>query len=90
MPLTYCPNCGAAVSPNAAACPECGADDQAGWNDSNQTQRLDLPEEDFDYDEFIEREFVENKPNVIPNNLHWFWWLVGIGLICALIYLWVL
>ena len=90
MPPAYCTNCGAAVSPNAVACPECGAEDQVGWNDSNQTQGLDLSEEDFDYDEFIKHEFGEDKPNVIPNNLHWFWWLVGSGLIGSLIYMWVL
>ena len=90
MPPAYCPNCGAAVSPNAAACPECGADEKTGWNEDAHAQGLNLPEEDFDYDEFIEREFGDDKLEVIPHSLHWFWWLVGIGLIGALIYMWVL
>ena len=90
MPPAYCTNCGAAVSPNAIACPECGADKETGWNEDAHAQGLDLPEEDFDYDEFIEREFDEDKLEVIPHSLHWFWWLVGIGLIGALVYMWVL
>ena len=90
MPSAYCPNCGAAISLNAAACPECGTDEETGWYDDAHVQDLSLPDEDFDYDEFIEREFDEDKLEVIPQSLHWFWWLVGIGLIGALIYMWVL
>ena len=66
MPPAYCTNCGAAVSPNAIACPECGADKETGWNEDAHAQGLDLPEEDFDYDEFIEREFDEDKLEIIP------------------------
>ncbi len=87
MPPAYCPNCGAAISPNAAACPECGADEETGWNEDAHAQGLGLPDQDFDYDEFVDREFNEPKREVKPRGLHWFWWLVGIG---ALIYMWVL
>jgi hypothetical protein len=38
----------------------------------------------------VEREFGEEKPNVKPQGLHWFWWLVGLGLLAALIMQWVL
>ena len=55
MPPDYCPNCGAAVPARAPACPECGADEDTGWNDDAYAQDLGLPDEDFDYDEFVER-----------------------------------
>ena len=84
MPFAFCPNCGTAVPNGASACPECGADEDA------HAQGLGIPDEDFDYDEFVEREFGEEKPSVKPQGLHWFWWLVGLGLLTALITQWVL
>jgi hypothetical protein len=36
-----------------------------------------LPDDSFDYDEFVQRELQpEKKP--IPRGIHWFWWLVAI------------
>ena len=52
-----CPNCGADVPPRSRACPECGACEETGWSERAQGQRLDLPDEEFDYDEFVGREF---------------------------------
>ena len=85
-----CPNCGAAVPANTAACPECGADEDTGWSEDAHAQGLGLPDEEFDYDEFVEREFGKEKPEVVPTGLHWFWWVVGVGLLAALIWMWVL
>jgi ribosomal protein L40E len=53
----YCPSCGAEVPPRARACPECGADEHTGWSERAQAQRLDLPDEEFDYAEYVGREF---------------------------------
>ncbi|MGN6643564.1 MAG: zinc-ribbon domain-containing protein [Verrucomicrobiota bacterium] len=50
-----CPNCGADVPPNAKACPGCGSDENTGWSDEAHTSGLDLPDEEFDYDKFVER-----------------------------------
>ena len=80
----YCENCGAGIPPRAAACPECGADETTGWADAE----CEYPDKEFDYDEFIAREFEENKSEVIPQGLHWFWWLVGLGLIAAMVLMW--
>ena len=57
MPPETCPNCGAEVPRNAKACPECGSDEQTGWSEETHVDGLDLPEEKFDYDNFVEREF---------------------------------
>ena len=90
MPPAFCPNCGAAVPSGARTCSECGADEETGWNEDAHAQGLGIPDEDFDYDEFVEREFGEEKPSVKAQGLHWFWWLVGLWLLTALIMQWVL
>lgn len=71
-----CPHCGAEVPSNAKACPECGSDEQTGWSEDAERQGLDLPEENFDYDDFVKREFGKGHPK--PRGIHWFWWLVAI------------
>lgn len=89
MPPDYFPNCGATVPARASACPECGADEDTGWNDDAYAQGLDLPDEAFDYDEFVEREFGEtDRPTLKPRGLHWFWWLVALGLLVAMLSFW--
>jgi hypothetical protein len=59
-----CPVCGEDVPPNSPACPGCGADERAGWNeDSTYLDGLDLPDGESDetaensYEAFMEREF---------------------------------
>ena len=84
-----CPNCGAEIPARAKACPECGSDEQTGWSEQAHTDSLDLPDENFDYDEFVEREFGEPKKSPVPRGLHWFWWVVAILLITAFILAWV-
>ncbi|MDR1011719.1 MAG: zinc ribbon domain-containing protein [Opitutaceae bacterium] len=43
-PPRYCAICGAELSPNARACPECGADERTGWREQDPTDGLDLPD----------------------------------------------
>ena len=88
MPREHCPSCGTAISPNARSCPECGAGEHTDW--SPDTASLGLPDEDFDYDEFVEREFRTEQTKLKPRGLHWFWWLVSVGLLALLIWRWVL
>jgi hypothetical protein len=87
MPPEVCPICGAEVPRNARACPECGADEKTGWSEESETQGLDLPDENFDYGEFIKREF-EKKNRLIPHGIHWFWWLVAVILLAAFLWTW--
>jgi uncharacterized membrane protein YvbJ len=81
-----CPNCGAEVPPNAKACPECGSDEQTGWSEEARTDSLDLPDENFDYEDFVDREFGSRKP--VPRGLHWFWWVVGLIVLAVFLALW--
>ena len=52
-----CPNCGADVPSGARACPECGADEKTGWAEDAEVGNLGIPEESFDYNEYVKREF---------------------------------
>jgi hypothetical protein len=81
--METCPNCGAEVPPGAKACPGCGADEQTGWSEEAQTGGLDLPDEKFDYDDFVDREFGGGKP--VPRGIHWFWWLVALAVLGAFV-----
>ena len=83
-----CPHCGAEVPAKALACPECGSDEQTGWSDVAATEGLDLPEENFDYQDFVEREFGGKSP--VPRGIHWGWWLTPVLLLAGAIYLFVL
>ena len=80
-----CPNCGAEVPPKARACPECGADEETGWSERAAAQRLGLPDDEFDYDEFTKEEFGGEKRNPRPKGIGWFWWVVAIALIIIII-----
>ncbi len=86
MAPEVCPNCGAAVPPGAKACPECGSDEKTGWSEEGRTGGLDLPEESFDYDDYVKREFGSKSP--VPRGVHWAWWLAAVVLIAALVWLW--
>src|SRR6266705_2569230 len=53
-----CPVCGEDVPRTALACPECGADHTSGWREDAETyDAVDLPDEDFNYEEFVKQEF---------------------------------
>jgi hypothetical protein len=86
MAPQICPNCGATVPPNAKACPECGSDDETGWSEQAYAPNPDLPDEEFDYDEYTRREFGGKDP--VPHGIPVFWWVVGILLLIAILYVW--
>ena len=80
----FCPNCGAEVPAKAKACPGCGADETTGWSETSYMGGLNLPDEDFDYDGYVEREFGRKK--TLPHGLSFFWWAVAAALLMA--FLW--
>lgn len=64
----------------ASACPECGADERSGWRE-DPVDGLDLPDEEFDYDEFVKKEF---GPEVKPEGIAWLWWAAAVAALLAL------
>jgi hypothetical protein len=90
-PPETCPHCGADVPRTAKACPGCGADESTGWaEDAQQATAADLglPNEDFNYNDFMNQEYGRSSPK--PHGLHWVWWLAGIGLLAAVVFTWIL
>jgi hypothetical protein len=71
-----CPNCGSDVPSHARACPQCGSDEQTGWADDAAHDSAGLPDDEFDYDDFVKREFGGADPR--PRGVSWFWWVVAI------------
>jgi hypothetical protein len=78
-----CPNCGADVPSGARTCPECGADEKTGWSEEACVGALNLPDETFDYHDFVSREFGKKKP--LPHGIKWFWWAVAVVLATMLL-----
>lgn len=56
-PPDICPNCGATVPDHAKACPECGSCEETGWSDKAYADNLGIPDDEFDYENFIKEEF---------------------------------
>lgn len=91
-PLSYlCPTCGAEVRVGGA-CPGCKAGEGRGkrrqrrvaksWEQDESADGLDLPDEEFDYDDFVAREFGKvphRRLGVSP-----WWWLLGVLALAAM------
>tara|TARA_R110002096_G_scaffold88884_6_gene202814 strand:+ start:1102 stop:1380 length:279 start_codon:yes stop_codon:yes gene_type:complete len=79
MPATdfECSHCGAEVSPNATGCPQCGAQKRNGqWFGPESDDGIGLADNEFDYDDFVAREFGAGTPKKTGKEL--FWWIVAI------------
>ncbi len=87
MTPEVCPHCGAEVPRNARACPECGADEQTGWAEGADESGLALPDEEFDYEKFVRKEFGSKNP--APEGIHWVWWVVAVVLLIILLSWWI-
>jgi len=81
-----CPCCGEDVPAGAEACPHCGACRETGWNeDSTRLDGLDLPDDEFDYDRFVQEEL--DPPRLKRAGLSWFWWAASVVLLALLLLL---
>ena len=86
MAPEICPNCGAEVPRNAKVCPECGSDETTGWSDAAATDGLDLPQENFDYEDFVQREFGPKRH--MPRGIHWVYWCVAVVMLFVILIFW--
>jgi hypothetical protein len=59
-----------------------------GWSEAARYDDLNLPDENFDYDDFVDREF--GNEHTVPRGIHRFWWMVAILVIASLVCLWLL
>ena len=86
---TYiCPSCDSVVEVGGV-CPGCkpskpkrkkkrrvAVAPRKSWEQDESMDGVDLPDEDFDYDEFVEREFG-TKPHR-RTGIKWYWWVTGV------------
>jgi hypothetical protein len=64
------------VPAGAQFCRECGASEDSGWNDDTDTDAYsDDSEDDFDYDDYIRREFPDQAA---PGGYPWKRLILGI------------
>lgn len=91
-PDTYlCPDCGGEAAVGSP-CPGCTRRQRkkrqpappAGksWEQDEVHDGLGLPDEDFDYDEFVAREFGR-----VPHRklgVKWYWWVLGVVVLLAI------
>jgi hypothetical protein len=50
------------------------------WEQSSRYDGLDLPDDEFDYEDFVAREFGGDKRRLL-SGLKWYWWLTAVALI---------
>jgi len=82
VPPFSCPACGEDVPRGARACPECGACEKSGWSDEARSDGLDLPDDEFNYEQFVADEFGEGSRKSRPHKL---WALVALVVMVAFI-----
>ena len=87
--LTYiCPSCDreVRVGRQCGACSKkhkpAPAKAKRSWEQDKMYDDLDLPDEDFDYDEFIAKEFGHVPHKKI--GVKWYWWLLGVVVLVLL------
>ena len=86
-PPGQCPVCGEWVPRGAVACDQCGSCAKSGWNDEDQTyEGLDLPDEDFDYEDFTANEFGGKDANLRLTRQLWWWVAIILILVFLLAY----
>lgn len=80
-----CPHCGADVPANKQFCRECGASDDFGWNeDAHWDDEISdgYGGDDFDYDDYLEREFPKEASTPGKKQLMRFLFVTVIVLLC--------
>ena len=86
--MTYvCPFCDCEVRVGKP-CPGCA--EKAGkaepqkrpWQQDTSEDGLNLPDEDFDYEEFVAREFGKAPHQAL--GIKWYWWLLAVVVLTAL------
>lgn len=88
MPDYYiCPGCGAEIRVGSKGCPKCNNLDPWEIEDNDVYDGLNLPDDDFDYDEFVKNEFGSGE---VKRGKSLLWWIAAVILLIALFFTWVI
>ncbi len=91
-----CPGCGAELRVGIKGCPKCSKPTRKRrrkvkakggrrpWEQDSSYDGLDLPDDDFDYDEFVSREFGRAPHRRVP--IKWYWWVTAIVLLILMVW----
>lgn len=84
-PPGNCPVCDEHVPHGLVSCPQCGSCSRSGWGDEIGYDGLDLPDDsaDFNYDDYVSREF--SGPEGKPKSDLTLWQWVGLILVVIMI-----
>ena len=83
-----CPGCDREVNVGSS-CPLCAGPHRStsfqkkSWETDSFSDGLELPDEDFDYDEFVAREFGKNPYR--KTGIAWYWYVVALVLLLCMI-----
>ncbi len=85
--LSYaCPFCGCEVRVGKT-CPGCAKKAKKpkprSWEQDPSKDGLNLPDDDFDYEKFVAREFGAAPHQGL--GIKWYWWLLGVALLAAML-----
>jgi len=90
-PPGQCPVCGEWVYRGPVACGVWGACAKSGWRGAAGGAGLDLPDEDFDYEAFVEREFGRGSERRIGEGKQGrVWWWAAVAVLAAMLWMFVL
>ncbi len=68
-------------------CPSCvkksGKPKKRSWEQDPAAECLDLPDGDFNYDDFVAREFGKSPHRTL--GIKWYWWALGVLLLVGMI-----
>lgn len=90
-----CPTCENDVRVGSKGCPHCIRDarkkrlvkkvgaQRRSWEEDESVSGLGLPDEDFDYDNFVKREFGSKACDRV--GIHPVWWWTAVGLVVAMV-----
>jgi len=67
-----CPVCGTEVPIKAAACPECGSDDETGWSEDTIYDGVNLPEFEASYEEAFGDGVAKQSKSLFQNRIFMF------------------